>query len=201
MVSISGPAWVNEASSTTAYIIKVTPPSTSTTVIVGYKTVNGTAISGQDFTGASTTAIVTTGNATTPITIAITNDAIDESDENFSVTLTSSDYGTLDTRRGRSSPTPRIENSRQTLPRVSGVVTCCVPPFVTLWRSCSMKNSALIPKATPLVAVASTVLPYAGIRSGIVSTPEMVVGGHVAAVNPDSSLAVPQRLPCDLERG
>ena len=80
-------------------------------------------------------------------------------------------------------------------------MTCSVPPFVTLWRSCSTKNSALIPKAASLVAVASTVLPYSGIRSGIVSTPEMVVGGHVAAVNPDSSLAVPQRLPCDLERG
>ena len=119
MVSISGPAWVNEASRPATYIIKVTPPSTSTTVIVGYKTVNGTAISGQDFTGPSTTAIVTTENATPTITIAITNDAIDESDENFSVTLTSTDYGTLDTRRGRSSPTPRIENSRQTLARGS----------------------------------------------------------------------------------
>ena len=201
MVSISGPAWVNEASSTATYIINVTSPSTSATVIAGYKTVHGTAISGQDFTGASTTAIVTTENATTTITIAITNDAIDESDENFSVTLTSSDYGTLDTRRGRSSPTPRIENSRQTLARVSGFVTCSVPPFVTLCRSCSTKKSALIPRAASLVAVASTVSPYSGIRSGIVSTPEMVVGGHAAAVNPDSSLAVPQRLPCDLERG
>ena len=119
VVSISGPAWVNEASGTATYIIKVTSPSTSTTVIVGHKTVNGTAIAGQDFTGASTTAIVTTGNATTTITIAITNDAIDESDENFSVTLTSTDHGTLDTRRGRSSTTLGIENSRQTLARVS----------------------------------------------------------------------------------
>ena len=76
-----------------------------------------------------------------------------------------------------------------------------MPPFVTLWRSCSMKKSALIPRAASLVAVVSTVLPCSGIRSAIVSTPEMVVGGHTAAVNPDSSLAVPQRLPCDLEGG
>ena len=80
-------------------------------------------------------------------------------------------------------------------------MTCSVPPFVTLWRSCSMKKSALIPRAASLVAMASPVLPYSGIRSGIVSTPEMVVGGHVAAVNTDSSLAVPQRWLCDLERG
>ena len=119
MVSIPGPTWVNEASSTATYIIKVTPPSTSSTVIVGYKTVNATAIAAQSCTGASTTPIVTPENAPTTIMIAITNDAIDESDENFSVTLTSNDYGTLDTRRGRSSPTPRIENSRQTLARVS----------------------------------------------------------------------------------
>ena len=46
VVSISGPAWVNEASSAATYIVKVTSPSTSTTVIVGHKTVNGTAISG-----------------------------------------------------------------------------------------------------------------------------------------------------------
>jgi len=44
VVSISGPAWVNEASSTATYIINVTSPSTSATVIAGYKTVNGTAI-------------------------------------------------------------------------------------------------------------------------------------------------------------
>ena len=69
---------------------------------------------------------------------------------------------------------------------------------ITLCRSCSMKKSALIPSAASLVAVASTVSPYLGIRIGIVSTPEMFVGGHAAAVNPDSSLAVPQRLPCDL---
>ena len=70
-----------------------------------------------------------------------------------------------------------------------------------------MKKSALIPRAASLVAVAVavavavTVITCRAIRSGIVSTPEMVVGGHAAAVNPDSSLAVPQRLPCDLERG
>ena len=148
---------------------------------------------------------MTTGNATTTITIAITNDAIDESDENFSVTLASADYGTLDTRRGRSFPTPRIENSRETLAGVSGVVTCSVPPFVTLCRSCSMKKSALIPRAASLVAVAVavavTVITCQAIRSGIVSRPEMVVGGHATTLNPDSSLAVPQRVPCDLERG
>ena len=117
MVLIPGPAWVNEASTTATYIIKVTPPSALPTLIVGYKTVNGTAIAAQDFTGTSTS--LTTENATRTLTIAIPNDAIDESDESFSVTATLNDYGRLDTRRGRSSPTPRIENRRQTLARVS----------------------------------------------------------------------------------
>ncbi|MCH7909624.1 MAG: hypothetical protein IIB38_08410, partial [Candidatus Hydrogenedentes bacterium] len=99
VVSISGPTTVNEASSTAIYIIKVSPVSTSTTVQVEYKTVDGTAVAGQDFTGhATTTKTLNVGQATTSVTVLIINDSNKESDETFSVVLVSTNFGTLDTR-------------------------------------------------------------------------------------------------------
>ena len=99
VVSISGPTTVNEASSSATYIIKVSPVSTSTTVLVEYKTVDGTAVAGQDFTGhATTTKVLNAGQATTSVTVLIINDSNKESDETFSVVLVSTNFGTLDTR-------------------------------------------------------------------------------------------------------
>jgi len=98
VVSIVGPSDVSEASSTATYTVTVSPTSTES-VIFGYKTVNGTAIGAQDFTSASTTAIVGTGgDAATTITVAITNDTLDESNESFSVVLTSAVGGSFDPR-------------------------------------------------------------------------------------------------------
>jgi hypothetical protein len=78
VVSIVGPSDINEASGTATFTIKIFPlPSGSETVIVEYRTVDGGANGGQDFTSipASTTAIIDPGAATTAVTVTILNDS------------------------------------------------------------------------------------------------------------------------------
>ncbi|MCH8309195.1 MAG: hypothetical protein IIB17_01705, partial [Chloroflexi bacterium] len=98
VVTIVGPSDINEASGTATYIIKVTPP-TGETIIVEYATVDGSAVAGEDFTGhATTTASFDPGNSTSSIEVAILDDNLDESAENFSVVLVSAVDLTFDPR-------------------------------------------------------------------------------------------------------
>ncbi|MDP6452947.1 MAG: Calx-beta domain-containing protein, partial [SAR202 cluster bacterium] len=92
VVAISGPmAAVDEGSgsSTAIFIIKVSPPATET-IVVNYRTVDGTATAGADFTGiTSASAVFTGGQATTSVAVTILDDSNDESTEEFSVELIS----------------------------------------------------------------------------------------------------------------
>src|SRR3954452_19280605 len=57
-------------------------------VTVTYSTVNGTAVDGSDFTGATTaTVVIPAGQTSVSVTIPILNDAISEPNETFSVVL------------------------------------------------------------------------------------------------------------------
>jgi len=59
-------------------------------VTVSFSTANGTAVSGSDYTAVSAqTATLNHGETTKTILVAITNDMIQETDETFSVTLSS----------------------------------------------------------------------------------------------------------------
>lgn len=59
-------------------------------VSVYYATSNATAIAGSDYTAASDTATILTGEITTTVSIPITDDALDENNEIFQVILNNS---------------------------------------------------------------------------------------------------------------
>ena len=62
-------------------------PSSLQTVSVDYETSDGTATAGEDYTASSGTLTFTAGDTTKDVTVDITNDHIDEADENFKITL------------------------------------------------------------------------------------------------------------------
>jgi hypothetical protein len=64
-------------------------PASGRTVTVNYSTTNGTAVAPGDFTAvAGGTVTFAAGEVSKPISIATANDALDENDEIFTVTLT-----------------------------------------------------------------------------------------------------------------
>jgi chitinase len=63
--------------------------STTGQVTVNYATSNGTAMSGSDYVAATGTLTFTDGEQSKPVTITITNDSAFESDETFTVALSS----------------------------------------------------------------------------------------------------------------
>jgi large repetitive protein len=71
-------------------------PAAGSPVTVNYATASGSAVSGTDFTATSGTLTFTSGGALTQtIAVPITRDAIDESDEDFTVTLSAPVNATL----------------------------------------------------------------------------------------------------------
>ncbi len=65
-----------------------------TDVTVEYSTANGSAIAGSDYTSASAvTATISAGTSDEAITIAVTDDATDESDETFTITISNPSSG------------------------------------------------------------------------------------------------------------
>ena len=86
-VSISGPPTINEAAGTAVYTITLSAVS-GLNVTVNYQTNDGTATSGQDFTGvASTPVTIAAGSTQALVTVNISDDNIFEGAENFTVTL------------------------------------------------------------------------------------------------------------------
>ena len=85
------------------------------TVTVSYATANGTAEAGKDYTTASgmlTFAAGTTDPKT--ITVTIEDDALDEEDEDFTVSLSNASNATLS---GGGQPYRRLERSSTTMTR------------------------------------------------------------------------------------
>ena len=62
-------------------------PSSLQNVTVGYVTTGGTATSGVDYTSASGTLTFSPGDTTKNVTVTITDDDLDESDETFNLLL------------------------------------------------------------------------------------------------------------------
>ena len=77
---------VNEAAGTVTFTVTLDQPTTAT-VAVNYNTGDGTATSGADYTANSGTLTFAPGVTTRTVTIDITDDAIFEGSENFSVLL------------------------------------------------------------------------------------------------------------------
>ena len=78
-----------EAAIPTNALFRVTQTAAASVDTVVSYTLDGTAISGTDFTAASGTVSFADGETTRPISIAVTTDNIVELDESFTVTLSS----------------------------------------------------------------------------------------------------------------
>lgn len=72
---------------TVVYTVNLSNPS-SQTITLQYTTVNGTALSGSDYTSSAGTLIFNSGVTSQNITIPILNDSTNEANESFSLTLT-----------------------------------------------------------------------------------------------------------------
>ena len=101
-ISISGPSNVEEGDETTAYTVSLSPDGVTPTadLTVEYTTSNGTATSGTDYTAKSGTLTFTQADhADKTFTVQTREDTFDESDETFTVTISSPSGG------GGSAPT------------------------------------------------------------------------------------------------
>ena len=84
-ISIAG-ATVSEAAGTVTLTVQQTLQSDDN-VTVSYATANGTAIAGSDFTAVSDNVTIIAGQTSATFDVTITNDTIDEHNENFTVQL------------------------------------------------------------------------------------------------------------------
>jgi len=80
---------VNEAAGTATFTVTLSAPS-AFAVTVNYATNDGSALAGSDFTNTSGALNFAPGETTRTITVPITNDAIYEGSENFTVVLSGS---------------------------------------------------------------------------------------------------------------
>ena len=87
----------------------------SSTVAVGYRTVNGTASSSSDYTSASGTLTFRAGDTRKTISVRTTDDTRDESNETFTVRLSSASGATI----SDDSATGTINDNDGTLPSLS----------------------------------------------------------------------------------
>ena len=102
-ISISGPSNVDEGDTTTAYTVSLSPSGVTPTadLTVSYATADGTATAGTDYTAKSGTLTFTnTAAGSQTFTVSTEEDTFDESDETFTVTISSPSGG--------GGPTPTI---------------------------------------------------------------------------------------------
>ncbi|MDG6104312.1 VWA domain-containing protein [Dactylosporangium aurantiacum] len=77
---------VNENAGNATFTVSLSGTSTDP-VSVNFATANGTATAGADYTGRTGTVTFTPGQTSRPVTVPIIDDAVDETDETFTVTL------------------------------------------------------------------------------------------------------------------
>ncbi|MBI5279106.1 MAG: hypothetical protein HY854_21910, partial [Burkholderiales bacterium] len=77
---------IDEAAGTATFTVTLSAP-TMGAVNFSWATSNGTAVAGDDYGAASGTGTIAAGATTTTITVAITDDLLDENNETFTVNL------------------------------------------------------------------------------------------------------------------
>ena len=95
-VNISGPSTVDEGDTTTVYTVSLSPDGVKPTadLTVSYGTSDGTATAGTDYTAKSGTLTFTnTATGSQTFTVSTTEDTFDETDETFTVTISSPSGG------------------------------------------------------------------------------------------------------------
>ena len=104
--SISSAGTATEGTDTSIAFTVTLDRATTATVTIDYATANGTASAGSDYTSTSGTLTFAAGTTTRTITVPIADDAVNESDETFTVTLSNPSGATL----GTSSASATITN-------------------------------------------------------------------------------------------
>ncbi len=72
-------------------------PAAASAVTVDYATSDGTALSGQDYTAATGTLTFAAGETSKTVSVAVIDDAVDEGDETFTLTLSAASGATIST--------------------------------------------------------------------------------------------------------
>ena len=85
MLTVAAAA-IDEADANLHFTVAATPPSTQM-VTVRYATSDGTAAEGSDYTAASGTLTLTVGQPAATVAVPVHEDAVDEADEQFTLTL------------------------------------------------------------------------------------------------------------------
>jgi hypothetical protein len=81
---------VTEAAGTAVFTVTLSPaPASGQQVQVNYQTANGSAMAGSDYTATSGTLTFPAGETRRTVAVPITDDALRENDETFSLNLTS----------------------------------------------------------------------------------------------------------------
>ena len=109
---------VSDASATEGDAVAFTvslSAATSQQVTVEYATSGGTATSGTDFTAVSGTLTFAANETSQTVSVATTDDSVDEDDETFTLTLSSPTNATL----GDAAATGTINDNDESLPSVS----------------------------------------------------------------------------------
>ena len=89
-----------DAGSATATFDVSLSAASGQTVTVAYATVNGSAMAPGDYVAASGTLTFAPGTTSQPVAIVIAGDTLDEGDESFAVTLTSSQNASISDSQG-----------------------------------------------------------------------------------------------------
>ncbi len=89
----------NSGSATTTFTVTLSQASTQT-VTVQYATANGTATAGSDYTATSGTLTFTAGQTSKTVTVSVTGDLLDESDETFVMNLSGATNAVLAPSQG-----------------------------------------------------------------------------------------------------
>ncbi|MGQ4649173.1 Calx-beta domain-containing protein [Lyngbya aestuarii] len=121
---------VDEAAGTATFTVTLDQAS-GQDVTVDFATNPGTALDGEDYTGSNGTLNIAAGETTAQITVDITDDAIDELDETFTVQLSNAVNATIDDAEGVATITdndlpPNLSIDDVTVDEAAGTATFTV---------------------------------------------------------------------------
>ena len=155
-IAISGPSSVDEGEATSNYTVSLSPDGVtpSADLTVSYTTANGTATAGSDYTAKSGTLTFTEAAADAQtFTVQTTGDTFDESDETFTVSISSPSGGGGGTPTlGTSSVTTTINDNDDAL---TGIALSVEPdtlgeddPATTVKVTATLQGGSTRPNAT-----------------------------------------------------
>ena len=171
---------VAEASGATAVFTVTLSAVSGQVVTVAYATSNGTAMAGSDYTSTSSTLTIPAGQMTRTITVPITDDAVDEPDEAFTVRLSAPSNATVADDEGTGTITdnddpPTLRINDVTVVEASGAtavftVTLSAVSGQVVTVAYATSNGTAV-AGSDYTSISSTLTMSAGQMTGTVSVP------------------------------